>query len=148
MQHYAVMQHYHGTSMSIVQFFTEEEEGKCYSAALPRYQHVYCTICHRRRRRHRFSGDKYIQIIIITIEETSPPEYINMKKLFLNVDHPSQSLWAPMYTINFENNDELKIFKSAVDDEKSWLSRIWLDFQSEIGILITGWSRFHAEFQR
>ena len=53
-----------------------------------------------------------------------------------------------MYTINFENNGELKIFKSAVDDEKSWLSRIWIDFQSENGVLITGWSKFHAGFQR
>ena len=51
-----------------------------------------------------------------------------MKKLFLYVDHASQSLWAPMCTINVENNGELKIFKSAV--------------------LITGWSRFHAEFQQ
>ena len=71
-----------------------------------------------------------------------------MKKLFLNVEHASQSLWAPMCTIKFENNGEPKIFKSAVDDEKSRLSRIWIDFQSENGVLITEWRRFHAEFQR
>ena len=71
-----------------------------------------------------------------------------MKKLFWNVHHASQSLWAPMCTLHFENNGELKIFKSAVDDENSWLSRIWIDFQSENGVLITGWSRFHTELQR
>ena len=74
-----VKSHYHGTSLSIVQFLTNENPGITLENGLLREQ--------------RKKNSKKLCPL--------PTEYVNIKKRFILSGNPDKHLWAPLCSINF-----------------------------------------------
>ena len=100
-----VSYHYHGTSISIIQFVTEDNT--CLD----------------------FPEVDISQDVSLRSKRLSPlpKEYINAKKLSAEKSSTRSELWAPLCSINVSiDNDsdydsELKLIDGALNDELHWL---------------------------
>ena len=97
-----VKSHYHGTSLSIVQFPTNENPCINLENGLSSEQSK--------------KNSKKLSPL--------PDEYVNIKKLFTITGNPDKSLWAPLYSISFEDMLNFPNFEIAFDEELARLCNV------------------------
>ena len=120
-----VSSHYHGTSISSIQFVTEHNTGL------------------------DFLEVDILQDVSLKSKRSSqlPQEYINVKKLFEEI--VKSDPWAPLCSITVsidndsDNDSELKLTENALNHEIQWLC-IVLAAMNDKNLIAQGWSRYHA----
>ena len=93
-----IKSHYHGTSLSIVQFPTNENPVINLENGLSSEQSK--------------NNSKKLSPL--------PAEYVNIKKLFTLLGIPDKHLRAPLCSINFEEMLNFPNFDIAFDEELAW----------------------------
>ena len=121
------MSHYHGTSLSIVQFPTIKNPGINLENSLSSEQSK--------------NNSKKLSPL--------PTEYANIKKLFTLPGIPDKCLWAPLCSINFEDMLNCPNFDIAFDEELAWLCNVQQSFSTFAEDMeYPGWARYHSHFNR
>ena len=118
---------YHGTSSSIIQFVTDEDEGEDFP--------------HSEFSNKVSSGSKKLMPL--------PAEYTKVQNLY-SARSNSCKLWAPPFP-TFSESTEFSTFDNAVFDELSWLMKfntLMNSTSEEYVILPPGWSAHHASQKR
>ena len=119
--------HYHGTSLSIVQFPTNENPCINLENGLSSEQSK--------------KNSKKLSPL--------PDEYVNIKKLFTITGNPDKSLWAPLYSISFEDMLNFPNFDIAFDEELARLCNVQQLFSTYAeDAEYPRWVRYHSHFNR
>ena len=122
-----IKSHYHGTSLSIVQFPTNENPVINLENGLSSEQ-------------SKNNSKKHSPL---------PAEYVNIKKLFTLPGIPDKRLWAPLCFINFEDMLIFPNFDIAFDEELAWLCKVQQSFSTYAeDTEYPGWTRYHLYFNR
>ena len=122
-----ISSHYHGTSISIIQFMTEENEG----IEFPEVD---------------ISADVHPKSKKLS---PLPQEYINVQKLFAEKSNTSSELCAPLCCVNVSYDIEFNLIDDAVNDETEWLDLVAaLEDQDNETPIVPGWARHHASCKR
>ena len=103
-----VRSHYHGTSLSIVQFLTNENLGINLENGLSSEQSK--------------NNSKKLSPL--------PAEYVNIKKLFTLPGIPDKRLWGHLCSIKFEDMLNIPYFDIAFDKELPWLCNVQQSFST------------------
>ena len=121
--------HYHGTSIYIIQFVTEDNTGLDFPEV-------------------DVSQDVSLKSKRLS---TLPQEYINVKKLLAEKSSIKSKPWAPLCPINVsidnnsDNDSELKLIDGTL--ELQWLYVVVAALFDK-NLIVLGWSRYHASCKR
>ena len=97
-----VKSHYHGASLPVVQFPTIENPGINLENTT-------------QSEKNKKNSNKLSPL---------PAEYINIKKLFRITEIIDKSIWAPLFSINFEDILLFSNLDVAFDEELFWLNNV------------------------
>ena len=97
-----VKSHYHGASLSVVQFPTIENPGINLENTT-------------QSEKNKKNSNKLSPL---------PAEYINIKKLFRITEIIDKRIWAPLFSINFEDILLFSNLDVAFDEELFWLNNV------------------------
>ena len=122
-----VKSHYHGTSLLVVQFETNENPGINLENGLSSEQSS-----NNSKKRSPL-----------------PAEYVHIKKLFILPGIPYKRLWAPLCSINFEDMLNFPNFGIAFDKELAWLHNVQQSFSTYAeNTEYPEWARDHSYLNR
>ena len=115
----AATKHYHGTSMTAMQFIAEGNRGEDQIIPLTEDQQKVVN-----------PSKKLLQI---------PSSYTQPETFYLR----KSKFYAPVCTINIpEEYSDNKIYNKGIDEESKWLDNVCLQMQ------ITPWAKYHSEKNR
>ena len=124
-----VNSHYHGTSISIIQFVTNEDKG----VDFPEID-ISNNISTKSKKLSPLPG-----------------EYINVQKLFSEEKTRVNELWAPLCSVNISAESAFVVMENAVSEEARWLDLVARGLRepsNENETSLPGWARYHASFKR
>ena len=122
-----VKSHYHGTSLSVVQFPTIENPGINLENGTQSEQ-------------NKKNSKKLASL---------PGEYISIKKLFKITEIIDKRIWAPLCSVNFEDILLFSNLDVAFDEELFWLNNVQeVFFNFTENTDFPAWARYHSSFNR
>ena len=124
-----VNSHYHGTSISIIQFVTNEDKG----VDFPEID-ISNNISTKSKKLSPLPG-----------------KYIKVQKLFSEEKTRVNELWAPLCSVNRSAESAFVVMEDAVSEEARWLDLVARGLRqpsNENETSLPGWARYHASFKR